>query len=80
MTEREKLLQEICLAFLERKDFSVHSFLNRFILVGYGEKNFLFEVCPENEPPSPMNWNGEKHSIKSYQEAILIIMKESLSF
>jgi hypothetical protein len=58
------------------------------LLVGFRQKNYVFEVKDGSKPPSARkltddeaiwfgNWRGEAHVVESAEQAIQILMKEA---
>lgn len=78
MTKSEKLIQDIFVELSEFDGYSVHMLYRTYILVGYSGHNFVFKVDTGTIPN--IEWNGEVHSIKSFEEAQRIILLTCLPF
>lgn len=80
MNKYELLVQEIFTSLFNKKGYSATRYLNNYIIVGYKNKNFVFEVFKSKMHKPRIEWQGNIILIKSYEEAIHTILLECLPF
>lgn len=81
MNEYDILVENILFDFQNKEDYTVTRFMNNYLIVGYSNNNFVFEVFTDNlllKPKIP--WKGHVIVIKSFEEAIDNILLQCLPF